>query len=166
MRIAIMGSGGVGGYFGARLAKGGADVTFIARGTHLEAMRAQGLLIESAHEPIFLPEVSATDDPATVGPVDFVLFCVKLRDSEAAARSLGPMIGPNTAVISLQNGVQKDELLRAMLGDGAVLGGVAYIATAIARPGVIAHTGSLQRMIFGEYDGRTSPRASALLAAC
>jgi 2-dehydropantoate 2-reductase len=165
MRIAIMGSGGVGGYFGARLAKGGAEVVFIARGAHLAAMRERGLAIEGA-EPFALTKVDATDDPATVGPVDVVLFCVKLWDSEAAARSIAPMIGPQTTVISLQNGVQKDDVLRPLIGETAIMGGVAYMATTVLRPGVIAQTGAFHRMIFGEYDGRPSERAVALLAAC
>ncbi len=166
MRIAIMGSGGVGGYFGARLAKGGADVTFIARGAHLAAMRQQGLTIESAHEPIHLPQVQVTDDPGSIGPVDIVLFCVKLRDTEAAARSLVPVMRPGSAVISLQNGVQKDDTLRAIFGEDAVMGGVAYVATTIARPAVIAQTGEFQRMVFGEYNAASSARAEALLDAC
>lgn len=166
MRIAIMGSGGVGGYFGAHLAKGGADVTFIARGAHLAAMREHGLTVESAVEPIRLPKVSATDDPGTIGPVDVVLFCVKLRDTESAARSLIPVMRPGSAVISLQNGVQKDDVLRAIFGADAVMGGVAYMATTIARPGVIAQTGAIQRMIFGEYNAPSSLRAETLLAAC
>ena len=124
MRIAIMGSGGVGGYFGARLVKGGADVTFVARGAHLAAMREQGLTIESAHEPIHLPKVNVTDDPATIGPVDMVLFCVKLWDTEAAARQLIPIVGPETGIISFQNGVQKDDMLRPIFGDKALMGGV------------------------------------------
>ena len=161
-----MGSGGVGGYFGARLAKGGADVTFIARGAHLAAMRERGLVIESTHEPIVLPTVNATDDPATIGPVDVVLFSVKLWDTESAAHSLLPLMRPGTAIISLQNGVQKDDTLRAVFGDAAVMGGVAYMATTVVRPGVIGQTGAMQRMIFGEFDGRRSPRAEALLAAC
>jgi 2-dehydropantoate 2-reductase len=161
-----MGSGGVGGYFGARLAHGGADVTFVARGAHLAAMREQGLTVESAHEPIRLPEVQATDDPATIGPVDVVLFCVKLWDTESAARSLLPIMRPGSAVISFQNGVQKDDVLRKIFGDAAVMGGVAYMATTIGRPGVIVQTGSMQRMIFGEYNAPSSPRAEALLAAC
>jgi 2-dehydropantoate 2-reductase len=161
-----MGAGGVGGYFGARLAKGGADVTFIARGAHLAAMRERGLAIESAHAPIVLPAVKATDDPATIGAVDVVLFCVKLWDTESAARSLLPLVRPGTAIISLQNGVQKDDTLRAVFGDAAVMGGVAYIAATIVRPGVIGQTGAMQRMIFGEFDGRRSPRAETLLAAC
>jgi 2-dehydropantoate 2-reductase len=166
VRILVMGSGGVGGFFGARLAQGGADVTFIARGAHLAAMREHGLTVESAQEPIRLPKVQATDDPGGVGPVDVVLFCVKLWDTESAARSLLPVMRPGSAVISFQNGVQKDDMLRAVFGNDAVMGGVGYMATTIARPGVIAQTGSFQRMIFGEYDAPTSPRAEALLAAC
>src|ERR1700686_1871756 len=99
-----MGAGGVGGYFGARLVKGGADVTFIARGAHLAAMRQNGLSIESAHEPIHIASVKATDDPGTIGPVDLVMFGVKLWDTQAAARSLLPAMGPQTALISFQNG--------------------------------------------------------------
>ena len=166
MRIAIMGSGGVGGYFGARLVKGGADVTFVARGTHLAAMRENGLTIESAHEPLHLPKVNVTDDPATIGPVDMVMFCVKLWDTEAAARQLIPIVGPETGIISFQNGVQKDDMLRPIFGDKALMGGVAYVGTTIGRPGVILQTGQLQRLVFGEYDGRHSARAEAFLAAC
>jgi 2-dehydropantoate 2-reductase len=161
-----MGSGGVGGFFGARLMRGGADVTFVARGAHLAAMRAHGLAIESAHEPIHLPRVQATDEPASIGPVDIVLFCVKLWDTESAARSLLPIMKPQTAVISFQNGVQKDDMLRPIVGDAAIMGGVGYMATTVSRPGVIAQTGSMHRMIFGEYDGASSERAQALLAAC
>jgi 2-dehydropantoate 2-reductase len=165
LRIAIMGSGGVGGYFGARLQKGGADVAFIARGAHLAAMRANGLTIESAHDPIRLPKVNATDDPGEIGTVDIVLFAVKLWDTESAARSLKPIVGPDTGIISLQNGVQKDDVLRQIFGADAVMGGAAYMATTIGRPGVIVQTGSFQRMVFGEYDGRRSARAQALLDA-
>lgn len=160
-----MGAGAVGGFFGARLVRGGADVIFVARGAHLEAMRMRGLAIESADEPIHLPRVQATDNPASIGPVDVVLFCVKLWDTESAARSLLPVMKPQTAVISFQNGVQKDDMLRTVFGDAAVVGGVGYMATTLARPGVIAQTGAFQRMIFGEYDGARSPRAQVLLAA-
>jgi len=165
LRIAVMGSGGVGGYLGVRLVQGGADVTFIARGAHLAAMRANGLAVESEHEPICLPRVNATDDPRTIGPVDIVLFSVKLWDTESAAHSVLPIVGPETGIISFQNGVQKDDALRKLFGAAAVMGGVAYMATTIGRPGVIVQTGIMQRMIFGEYDGRRSPRAEALLAA-
>jgi 2-dehydropantoate 2-reductase len=128
-------------------------------------MRESGLVIESEHEPICLAKVNATDDPRTIGPVDIVLFSVKLWDTENAARSLVPIVGPGTGIISFQNGVQKDDLLRKLFGADAVMGGIAYMATTIGRPGVIAQTGTMQRMIFGEYDGRRSPRAQALLAA-
>lgn len=166
MKIAIMGSGGVGGYFGARLAQGGSDVTFIARGAHLAAMQAHGLRIESATGDLHLAQVQATDDPARIGPVDLVLFAVKLFDSEAAARAIAPLVGPATGVVSLQNGVQSRELLQRALGEAPVLGGVAYIGAVIREPGVIAHTGTMHKLVFGEFDGRRSARAEAFLAAC
>ena len=161
-----MGSGGLGGYFGARLAQAGSDVAFLARGAHLAAMREHGLKVESALGDVHLRDVRATDKPADLGLVDFVFFCVKLWDSEAAAEQIAPLVGPNTTIISFQNGVQKDNLLRRGFGDAALMGGVAYIATAIERPGVIKHTGTMQRLVFGEYDGSSSPRAQALLEAC
>jgi 2-dehydropantoate 2-reductase len=164
MKIAVMGSGGVGGFYGGRLARAGAEVTFVARGRHLAAMREQGLLIESeAQGDIHLPKVQVTDDPATIGPVDLVLVGVKLWDLEAAAKAFKPVVGPDTAVLSLQNGVIKDDILRRIFGDKAVMGGVGYVATHIARPGVIRQVGTLQRILFGEYDGKRSVRAQALL---
>ncbi len=166
MRIAIMGSGGVGGYFGARLVKGGADVHFVARGAHLAAMRERGLAVEGGPEAIHLPKVNVTDDPRTIGPVDLVMFCVKLWDTESAARQLLPIMQPETGVISFQNGVTKDDMLRPIFGDKALMGGVAYVGTAIGRPGVIAQTGPLQRLVFGEYDGRRSPRLETFYQAC
>jgi 2-dehydropantoate 2-reductase len=162
----MMGSGGVGGYFGARLAKGGADVTFIARGEHLAAMRREGLTIESSREPMRLERVKATDDPASIGPVDFIIFSVKLWDTESAARTLLPLVGAQTGVISFQNGVQKDDMLRPIVGESALMGGVGYVAAAITKPGTITQTGAMQRLVFGEFDGRRSARAEALLAAC
>ena len=161
-----MGSGGVGGYFGARLAQSGCEVHFIARGAHLAAMREQGLKVESGLGEVHLKPVRATDDPATLPRMDLVLFSVKLWDTEAAARSIKPLFGPDTAIVSFQNGVQKDDVLRGVFGEKAVMGGVGYIATTIGRPGVIKHTGTLQRLVFGEYDGSASPRAQALLEAC
>jgi 2-dehydropantoate 2-reductase len=166
LRIAIMGSGGVGGYFGARLVKGGADVHFVARGAHLAAMRERGLAVEGGPEPLHLSKVSVTDDPRTIGPVDIVMFCVKLWDTESAARQLLAIMKPGTGVVSFQNGVQKDDMLRPILGDEALMGGVAYVGTHIGRPGVIAQTGSLQRLVFGEYDGRRSARVKAFYEAC
>ena len=163
MRIAMMGSGGVGGFFGGRLAHAGYDVTFVARGAHLQAMRASGLRIENEPQGhIHIAKVKATDDPATIGPVDLVILSVKLWDTESAARAVKPLLGPGTGVLSLQNGVVKDEILRRELGEAAVMGGVCYVATHIARPGVIHQTGTMQRLIVGEYDGRDSERARFL----
>ncbi|MDH3288737.1 MAG: 2-dehydropantoate 2-reductase [Betaproteobacteria bacterium] len=166
MKILVMGSGGVGGFYGGRLAHAGCDVTFVARGAHLEAMRKHGLVIENEPQgDIRLPQVKVTDDPATVGPVDLVLIAVKLWDTEAAARAVKTIVGPSTAVLSLQNGVIKDDILRRELGDEAVIGGVGYVATRISRPGVIHQTGTMQRAMIGEYDGRRTPRVEALLEA-
>ena len=165
MKIAIIGAGGVGGFFGARLQQAGADVHFVARGAHLAAMRAGGLTIESSLGDIHLPRVNVTDNPADIGGADIVWLAVKLWDMDAAIKSIRPLIGPHSGVISFQNGVQKDDILRAAFGEGAVMGGVAYIATNIDRPGVIKHTGTMQRLIFGEYDGRRSARAESLLDA-
>jgi 2-dehydropantoate 2-reductase len=161
-----MGAGGVGGYFGARLAQGGCDVGFIARGAHLAALRERGLVVESELGNVSLSKVCATDDPATLGSVDVVLIGVKLWDTEAAARAISAIVGPATTVLSLQNGVQKDDVLRRVLGDRPILGGLCYIAATIARPGVIGHTGTVQKLVFGEYDRRRSARAEALLEAC
>lgn len=166
MRIAVMGSGGVGGYFGARLARAGCDVTFVARGAHLEAMRKNGLLVESKLGNIHIETPNVTSDPAGIGEVDLVLFGVKLWDTESAAKAILPLVGPRTGVVSFQNGVQKDELLRSVVGDDAVMGGVCYIAATIARPGVIAHGGTMQKLVFGEYGNRPEARARDFLEAC
>ena len=166
MRIAIIGAGGVGGYFGARVQQAGADVHFVARGAHLAALRSSGLTVESPLGDLHLPRINVTDNPADIGTADLVWLSVKLWDMEGAIRSMRPLIGPDTGIISFQNGVQKDDLLRAAFGERAVMGGVAYIATNIDRPGVIKHTGTMQRLIFGEYDGRRSTRAEALLDFC
>ena len=164
MKIAVMGSGGLGGLYGARLAHAGCNVSFVARGAHLAALREHGLLIENeAQGNLHIDRVQVTDDPATIGVADLVLIAVKLWDTEAAARAVKPIVGPQTAVISLQNGVTKDDILRRAFGDAAVMGGVAYVATQVARPGVIRQTGSMQRLIFGEYDGRRSKRAEEIL---
>ena len=163
MKIAFMGAGGVGGLIGARLAEAGCDVSFVARGAHLKAMRENGLKLESQVGEVHLRDVQVTDDPARIGPVDLVILAVKLWDTEAAARAMAPLLGPETGVISLQNGVRKDEILRPIVGEKRLMGGVAYMGTAISRPGVIHHTGTMQRVVFGEYDGRRSKRAEALL---
>ena len=163
MKIAMMGSGGVGGFFGARLAHAGYDVSFVARGAHLAAMREHGLTIENEPQRnIHVPEVRATDDPRTLGCVDLVILSVKLWDTESAARQMRPLVGPRTAVLSLQNGVIKDDILKTEFGAAAVMGGVAYVATHISRPGVIHQVGTMQRIVLGEYDGRRSERARFL----
>lgn len=156
----------MGGYFGARLAKGGCDVRFIARGRHLAAMRENGLTVESGLGEIKLPQVRASNDPETIGPVDLVIIGVKLWDMEVAAKQIGPLVQAGAAVVSFQNGVQKDNVLRRVVGDSPLLGGVSYIAASIARPGVISHLGSMQRLVFGEFDGSRSPRVEAFLDPC
>jgi 2-dehydropantoate 2-reductase len=166
MRIAVVGAGGVGGGYGAALAKAGADVTFIARGAHLAAMKSKGLKVESARGDTHLVPTQATDDPKSVGPVDIVLFCVKLWDVESAGEAIKPMVAANTAVIPLQNGVDASERLAPILGKTAVMGGVANISATIAEPGVIRQTGTVMRMVFGELDGRRSVRAEAFAAMC
>jgi 2-dehydropantoate 2-reductase len=164
LRFAVMGAGGVGGYFGARLADAGAKVAFIARGPHLEAMRAAGLRVKSALGDARIHPIEATDDPRLVGPVDVVLFTVKLYDTEAAAAAIAPMMGKNTIVLSLQNGVDAEEALARGLGAGHVMGGASYIFSVIGEPGVIRHTGQMARIVFGELDGQPSTRAEVLLA--
>jgi 2-dehydropantoate 2-reductase len=166
MKIAVMGTGGVGGYYGARLAEAGYEVGFVARGAHLAAIRNDGLRVESPLGGLHLRNVNVTDEPATLGKSDLVIFAVKLWDTEAAAALIRPLVGPGTGVLSLQNGVQKDDVLRRVLGAEPVMGGVCYIATVIDRPGVIKHTGKMERLVFGEYDGRRSKRAEAFLEAC
>ena len=166
MRIMIMGAGGVGGYFGAKLVKSGCEVNFVARGAHLAAIRQSGLRVESQLGDIYLPEVRASDAPSAFGSPDYIFLSVKLWDTEAAVRAMTKIIAPHTAVLSFQNGVQNNDLLRKMFGEKAVMGGVAYIGAGIARPGVIRHTGTIQRLVFGEFDGGRSERAAALLEAC
>ncbi|HSS26371.1 MAG TPA: 2-dehydropantoate 2-reductase [Usitatibacter sp.] len=163
MKIAMMGAGGVGGFFGGRLANAGYDVTFVARGKHLEALRRDGLTIENEPQgDIHVARVKATDRPSEVGPVDLVILSVKLWDTADAAREIAPMVGPSTGVLSLQNGVVKDDILREFFPASQVMGGVGYVATHISRPGVIHQTGTMQRIVLGEYDGRASDRARFL----
>jgi 2-dehydropantoate 2-reductase len=166
MKIAVVGAGGVGGGYGAALAKAGADVTFIARGAHLEAMKNKGLRLESPRGDIHLVPTQATDDPKAVGPVDIVLFCVKLWDVESAGAAIKPMVAADTAVIPLQNGVDAADRLAPILGRRAVMGGVANISATIAEPGVIRQTGTVLRMVFGELDGARSARGDAFAALC
>ena len=166
MRVAVVGAGGVGAGYGAFLAKAGADVTFIARGAHLAAMKSNGLRLESPRGDIHLSPTKATDDPASIGPVDVVLFCVKLWDVESAGATIKPIVGPDTAVIPLQNGIDASERLTPILGAEAVMAGVANIAATIMAPGVVRQTGTGLRMVFGELDGRRSTRGKAFADLC
>jgi 2-dehydropantoate 2-reductase len=170
MRIAVIGAGGVGGGFGAALAKAGGPrgdhVTFLARGAHLAAMRENGLRVEGDRGETLIHPVQATDDPAAIGPVDIVLFCVKLWDIERAGEQIKPLIGPDTGVIPLQNGIDAGDRLIPILGAAHVMAGTVAISATIARPGVIKQTGTFMSMAFGERDGRATPRAEAFLALC
>ncbi|HET6518605.1 MAG TPA: 2-dehydropantoate 2-reductase, partial [Geminicoccaceae bacterium] len=166
MRIAVMGTGGVGGYFGARLAAAGGDVAFIARGAHKEAIARDGLRVLSPTGDLHVRPAQVVDDPRAVGPCDVVLFAVKLWDTERAAELVRPLLGADTAGVSLQNGVEQEDTIARVLGPGHVMGGVARISAAIESPGVIRHAGIPPQIVFGERDGRDSPRQRALLAAC
>jgi 2-dehydropantoate 2-reductase len=166
MRIAVIGAGGVGGYFGARLAAAGADVTFIARGPHLEAMRRDGLTVRSALGDVTLRPVQVESDPSRVGPADLVIVAVKLWSTDEAMDMAASLLGRGTAVLSLQNGVEAVSIATARLGASHVMGGTAHIASAIEAPGVIHHSGTLARLTFGELDGKVSGRTAALLEAC
>jgi 2-dehydropantoate 2-reductase len=154
MRVAAMAAGAVGGYFGARLAAAGHDVAFIARGAHRDAIRRDGLRIESALGDLHLNDINVTDDPQQVGPVDLVLFAVKLWDTETAGEQTRPLLGAHTRVITLQNGVDSVERLAPILGDEHTIGGATYVVTNIAKPGVIRHTGSIARVRCGRLDRR------------
>lgn len=165
MRIAIMGTGALGGYFGGRLAESGVDVGFVARGAMLQALRADGLRVESPIGDLHLSDVRASDDPAEIGPVDVVLFLVKLPDTEAAAAALAPMLGPETAVVTFQNGVTACDRIASVVGAQRVIPGAAYIPADVRAPGVVRHSSDFCRVEFGEVDGRDSPRCGALADA-
>lgn len=156
MRIAVFGTGAVGGYFGGRLLAAGEDVSFIARGAHLAALRQDGLRITSP-KGAFAGPVMATDDPSAIGPVDVVLFTPKLYDVEAAAPRLTPLLGPDTVVITLQNGVETVGMVARHVGADRVAGGVAYVVAVVDEPGHVRHT-TADRLVFGEVDGRPSER--------
>lgn len=153
MRFAIVGSGAVGGYFGAKLARNGLDVTFIARGAHLAAIRQEGLRVQSPKLGDFVVHAAAHDDPAEVGPVDVVLFTVKAYDNPEALKLLPPLLGPDTIVLTLQNGVDSADDVAAAAGPSRVLGGTTYVATALEAPGLIVQTGVHRSIIFGEAFG-------------
>jgi 2-dehydropantoate 2-reductase len=166
MRIAIVGAGGVGGYFGARLAASDCEIVFVARGAHLEAMRRQGLRVVSALGDLTLKSVNAVDEIAKVGAVDLVAVAVKLWDTEEVAARLRPLTDQGATVVSFQNGVHKDDALRRHVPSAQMLGGLCYLAAAVSEPGVIRHTGTMQRLVFGEYGGLETRRVRALFDAC
>jgi 2-dehydropantoate 2-reductase len=162
MRIAVVGAGGTGGYFGGLLARAGDDVTFIARGAHLEALRARGLTLESSLAGTFTVPVQATDDPRGVGPVDLILFCVKTYDTDAAAASVRPLIQPETTLLSLQNGVDNEERIARLSGHPSGMGAVAYVVSAIKAPGLVAQTAGPGKIVLGELGGGESARTERL----
>ena len=161
MRIVVLGAGGVGGYFGARLARAGQDVTVVARGAHLDAIRSRGLRVRSTVEGEYTVPVAAVEKVAGLPAADAVLLCVKSFDTEAAVEHVRAVVGPATPVLSLQNGVDNEEKIDAVLGPGHALGGVAYVFAAIEAPGVVAHTFA-GRILLGEMDGRATPRTERL----
>ena len=165
MRIAVMAAGAVGGYFGARLAAAGHDVFFIARGAHLAAIRKDGLIVNSVNGDLHLPKVNATDNPADVGPVDIVLFAVKLWDTEKGAEAARPLLGPDTRVVTLQNGVDSYERVAPIVGAARAIAGVTYVVTVIERPGVIKQASQFQSIICGTSDGRADAPLAAFVAA-
>ena len=154
MRIAVMAAGAVGGYYGGRMAAAGHDVTFIARGAHRDAIRRDGLKIESTLGDLHLKDVNVADDPKQVGPVDLVLFAVKLWDTETAGEQTRPLVGTSTRVITFQNGVDSVERLAPILGDDVAIAGATYVVTKIAAPGVIRHTGAMAVVRCGRLDRR------------
>ena len=166
MRIAVIGAGGVGGYFGARLAAAGNDVQFLARGRHLAAMRAGGLRIESDNGDLHLPQPDATDDPSQLRIADVVLVTVKLWDLAQTGRDIAPGVGPDTVVIPYQNGVEAVEVLGEAIPRERIAGGVAYISATIREPGVVATTGKMAKLRFGPLQEAQRPVLDALHIAC
>jgi 2-dehydropantoate 2-reductase len=163
MRIAVMAAGAVGGYFGARLAAAGHDVSFIARGAHLNAIRSQGLRVESPLGNLHIQGAQATAEPRDVGAVDIVLFAVKLWDTEVAATAARPLVGVSTRVITFQNGVDSVERMQPILGEDQVVGGTTHMASVISAPGVIAHTSAFAQMKCGHVDRRRDPALDAFV---
>jgi 2-dehydropantoate 2-reductase len=162
MRIVVVGAGGTGGYFGGILARAGEDVTFIARGAHLEALRARGLTVESELAGTFTIAVQATDNPREVHAADLIVFCVKTYDTEVAAQSIRLLIRPETMIMSLQNGIGNEECIAQAVGHHSEIGAVAYVVSAIKAPGVVAQTAGPGKIVFGELGGGTSPRTERL----
>ncbi len=165
MRIAVMGAGGVGGYFGAQLARAGHEVAFVARGRHLAALRERGLTVESAVGPVQAMAVVATEDLGELAPVEVVMYCVKLWDVEATAAAVAPLLAAGGVVIPFQNGVESHEMLMRALGAERVAGGVAQIGAVIRAPGVIAHIGTMAKLRVGAFGGGQQERLREFVAA-
>jgi 2-dehydropantoate 2-reductase len=166
MKIIVMGTGGVGGYFGARLAAAGHDVGFVARGGHLAAIKTNGLKVLSELGDVTIKPAKASDNPADFGIADIILFCVKAYDTESAAELIKPVVGPETGIIPFLNGIAHMDILQNVLGPGHVLGGVANISALIEEPGVVRHFATMQILRVGEMDDSASPRILAFRAAC
>jgi 2-dehydropantoate 2-reductase len=162
MKIAVFGTGGVGGYYGGLLARDGHEVAFIARGDHLAAIRKNGLQVKSIHGDFTISPARATDVPADIGQVDLVLFCTKTYATEEAAREAKPLVGRATTVLSLQNGIDAAERIGAAVGMEHMLGGATWISVAIEAPGVIKQVSQFRRVVLGELDGKSTPRAKAI----
>jgi len=162
MKLAIMGTGGVGGYYGGLLAQQGHDVTFIARGAHLQAIQENGLQIKSIHGDFHIKPAQATEDPTQVGPVDLVVFVTKSYHTDQAAQAIKPMIGSETVVLSLQNGVDAADRIGAVVGMQHMLGGATWLSSALEAPGVIKQVSQFRRVVIGELNGRVTPRAQAI----
>ncbi|MDP9867977.1 MULTISPECIES: 2-dehydropantoate 2-reductase [Streptosporangium] len=165
MKIAVIGAGGIGGYFGGRLAAAGHDVSFVARGAHLGALRSEGLTVESPAGDLAVPRVRATDDPRDIGEVDYVLLAVKTWQLAPAVAALAPLMGAGTAVVTLQNGVEAPAQVAEAVGRDAVLPGIAKIIAYLDGPGRVRHVGGLGSLTFAEWDNRATARVERLRAA-
>lgn len=166
MRIAVMGAGAVGGYFGALLARAGHDVSFIARGAHMQAMRERGLVLDDPRGRIEVKNITVTDDAATLAPCDVTLFCVKTYDTESAAELVKPLVARGGVVISLQNGVDGQDRIGKVVGSDKVMGGLAFVSGVLTEPGLLKYTSNMSSLRFGEADGSASGRAAAFRDAC
>jgi len=165
MKIAIMGTGGVGGYYGGLLAKTGQDVMFIARGVHLASIREKGLQVKSVHGDFTISSAKATDNPAEVGPVDLIMVVTKTYHTDEAAQVIQPMVGPNTTVVSFQNGVDAADRIGAVIGMEHLIGGATWLSAAVEAPGVVGQYSQFRRIALGEFNGQTTPRLQAVFDA-
>ena len=165
MRIAIMGTGGVGGYYGGLLSQKGQEVIFIARGAHLQAIREKGLQVKSVHGDFLVSPAKATDDPAEIGPVDLIFFATKTYHTDIAAQAIKPLVGKETAVVPLQNGIDAAERIGAYVGKEHLVGGVTWLSAAIEAPGVIGQYSQFHRVVIGEFGGETTSRLQRIYEA-